>query len=225
MPFLIPYNSAFAEWGVSDNMRIKLTKPDVEEGLSFTRTLNKRKSCRSFLSKPLNLKIISQLLWAAGGIRVGDVTSISRTTPSAGATYPLEIFLVAGEGSVENTDAGVYVYLWQEHKLDRLQDKDIRKDLGKVCSGQMFIAEAPASLIIAAEYQRTTFRYGERGVRYVHMEVGSVCQNIHLQAESLELGTVIIGAFYDTKVKKVLDLPDKLAPIAIMPVGYKGVKS
>ncbi len=201
-------------------MEIKLTRPNVEEGLSFTRALNKRKSCRSFLSKPLNLKIISQLLWSADGIRVSAVTSISRTAPSAGATYPLEIFLVVGEVSVENISSGVYVYLWQEHKLNKLQNKDIRKDLGKVSLEQMFIAEAPISLIIAAEYQRTTFRYGEKGVRYVHMEVGSVCQNIHLQAENLGLGTVIIGAFYDSKVKKILGFSIELDPIAIMPIGY-----
>jgi SagB-type dehydrogenase family enzyme len=85
---------------------------------------------------------------------------------------------------------------------------------------QNFIADAPLVIVIAAEYQRTTKRYGERGIRYVHIEVGHVGQNIYLQAESLGLGTLAVGAFYDEEVARVLNLPEAHEPLYVMPVGY-----
>ena len=86
--------------------------------------------------------------------------------------------------------------------------------------GQYWVGSAPVNMVIAADYGRTTRFYGDRGYRYVHMEVGHAGQNIYLQAEALGLGTVAIGAFYDNRVREILDLAKKLTPLYIMPIGY-----
>ncbi|MEA1964034.1 MAG: SagB/ThcOx family dehydrogenase, partial [Candidatus Aerophobetes bacterium] len=88
------------------------------------------------------------------------------------------------------------------------------------CLEQMFIADAPVSIVITAQYERTASKYGERGIRYVHIEVGHVGQNIFLQAMALGLGTVPVGAFWDEEVSKVLNLPEEYKPVYVLPIGY-----
>ena len=164
---------------------------------------------------------LSQLLWAAQGLtdpHPDPALRFRRAAPSAGAQYPLDIYVVVGV--VEGLEAGVYHYRPHEHVLNLLATGDLRQPLAAACLGQMFIAPAPVLIVITAEYHRITDRYGERGLRYTHMEVGHVGQNLHLQAETLGLGTVIIGAFKDAEVGEVLQLPRKHEPLYIMPVGY-----
>lgn len=202
-------------------MKIKLPKPRIGGGISLPEALNKRHSSRSFSNKALKLEEVSQILWSAGGRRLDAVTGATRTYPSAGATYPLEIYLVVGKNGAEGLEEGVYLYLWDENALEKTSGIDVRRDLARACLGQSFIAEAPISVALAAEYIRTTGHYGQRGVQYVHMEAGNVTQNLHLVAEEFGLGTVIVGAFSDAAVKKVLGLPESLEPLAVMPMGYK----
>ena len=206
---------------VNAQMKIKLPKPRLGGGISLSEALNKRKSWRNFSHQALKLEEVSQILWSAGGKRLDTVTGATRVYPSAGATYPLEIYLVVGENGVENLEEGVYLYNWKDNSLEKTLNKDIREDLAHACLGQSFIAEAPVSVAIVAEYERTTGYYGKRGIQYVHMEVGNVTQNLHLVAEELGLGTVIVGAFSDLGVKNVLGLPKNFEPLAIMPMGYK----
>jgi SagB-type dehydrogenase family enzyme len=197
---------------------INLPEPKTKGEMSVEEALLKRRSIREYTSQPLNLEQISQLLWAAQGItepRLGF-----RTAPSAGATYPLEIYLVVGEKGVEKLEAGIYKYNPHEHSIILLLKGDFRKELMGAGLGQTWIGEAPINIVIVAIYERTTSRYGERGIRYVHMEAGHVGQNIYLQATALKLGTVVIGAFYDEEVQKVLNLPKEEKPLYIMPVGY-----
>jgi len=206
---------------VNGEMKIKLPKPRMGGGISLSEALNKRKSWRNFSPQSLNLEEISQILWSGGGKRLDAVTGATRVYPSAGATYPLEIYLIVGKKGVEGLEEGVYLYDEEENSLEKVLSGDIRKDLANACLGQGFISEAPISIAIVAEYPRTTSYYGQRGIQYVHMEVGNVTQNLHLVAEELGLGTVIVGAFSDAQVKKVLSLPKNLEPLAIMPFGYK----
>ena len=140
-----------------------------------------------------------------------------RTAPSAGALYPLEIYLLAGE--VKGLKTGLYHYRPGDHTISPTTADDLRGQITEASLGQNQILKAPATLIIAAVYQRTTQKYGERGIRYVQQEIGAVCQNVHLQAESLNLGTVWIGAFDDRQVKEALGIAEE--PLAIMPVGRK----
>lgn len=193
---------------------IKLPEPRHDSDVSIEETLLKRRSVRNYTGESLTLQEVSQLLWAAQGI--SDPRGF-RTAPSAGATYPLETYLVVG--NVENLAQGVYRYDPQEHKLVRTLDKDVRSELSVAALGQPWVEEGAISIVFAAVYERTTRRYGDRGIKYVHMEVGHAGQNVHLQAVALGLGTVVIGAFRDERVKEILDLPQDEQPLYIMPVG------
>ena len=192
---------------------ISLPKPEIEGGILLNQAIYNRYSCRKFSSRKLTLKQVSLLLWAAGGR-----SRSRRTIPSAGATYPLEIYLVVGKDCVGNLAAGFYWYIWERHALELKIGKDLRKEITVACLEQDFISFAPVSVLISAQYERTTTHYGRRGVRYVHMEAGCVCQNIHLEAVSLGLGTVVIGAFYDRELKAVTKIDSH--PLTVMPVGY-----
>ena len=188
---------------------IPLPKPNQDGTISLEQAIAARRSRRDFSSKSLTLEQIGQLTWAAQG---KDAKSGYRTTPSAGATYPLELFVVTGDG--------IFRYLLDEHSLETLTDQDIRAELASAAWGQEFVEAAPLTLVFAAQFARTTKRYGQRGIRYVYMEAGHAAQNVHLQAESLGLGSVAVGAFDDAAVSKVLSLPDYLEPVYMVVVGF-----
>ena len=188
---------------------IKLAKPNQTGSMSLEQAIAVRRSRRHFVPKPLTLEQIGQLAWAAQG---QDEGSNYRTTPSAGATYPLELFVI--------TDEGLFLYLPAKHALEKLADKDLRSLLASAAWGQEFVQAAPLTLVFAAEFTRTTGRYGKRGIRYVYMEAGHAAQNVHLQAEALGLGSVAVGAFDDAAVSKVLSLPRNLEPLYMVAVGY-----
>jgi SagB-type dehydrogenase family enzyme len=193
---------------------ITLPSPRTEGSASLEEALLKRRSVRSYREGPLTLAEAGQLLWAGQGITgAGGL----RTAPSAGALYPLEILLVAGD--VTGITPGVYRYHPTGHTLTRIRDGDLRRDLSAAALGQEAVERAPAVLAITAVYGRTTGKYGERGIRYVHMEAGHSAENVCLQAVSLELGTVTIGAFDDGRVGGVLGLEPGEVPLYLMPVG------
>ncbi len=174
-----------------------------------------RRSLRSFGAEPLRLEDVAQLLWATQGVT--DTSRGLRTAPSAGATYPLETYLVAGD--VSGLTAGIYRYDPRTHRLAQTGAGDVRNDLAAAALSQSFIAEAPASIVIACAYARTEQRYGDRAERYVHMEAGHAAQNLALQAVSLGLGTVPVGAFRDDPVAALLELPAEEEPLYILPIG------
>ena len=190
--------------------------PPVTEGeVSVEQALYRRQSKRSFSDRQLSLEEVGQLLWAAQGLSVDGITGPTRTAPSAGATHPLQIYLVAG--NVEGLQSGFYRYDYLNHDLELLTAKDLRAELARAALNQSFIKDAPISVILAADYERTTLVYGERGISYVYMEVGHVTQNILLQGEALGLGAVAVGAFSDGEVKALLNLDEE--PLMIIPLG------
>ncbi len=195
-------------------MRITLPEPNYESEISIEEAILKRRSIRSYNDQPLSLQDVSQLLWAAQGIT--DPGGL-RAAPSAGATYPLEIYIVVSD--VEGIDEGIYRYKPHQHEIVKVLDGQHREDLASAALNQRFIAEAPINIVITAIYERTTNRYGDRGIRYVHMEAGHAAQNIYLQTVSLNMGTVVVGAFHDDRVADILALPDGETPLYIMPVG------
>ncbi len=195
-------------------VELKLPQPRLKSDVSLEETLLKRRSIRDYTGKPLTLHEVSQLLWAAQGIT--DPRGL-RTAPSAGGTYPLETYLIVGD--VEGLIPGVYRYDPGKHQLKRLISGDLRKELAVAALGQNWVREAAINIVFTAFYERTTKRYGERGIRYVHMEVGHAAQNVYLQATALGLGTMVVGAFYDDQVKAILHLPRDEEPLYIMPVG------
>jgi SagB-type dehydrogenase family enzyme len=143
-----------------------------------------------------------------------------RTVPSAGATYPLELFIIVAPKGVEGIEEGMYHYKSETHSLVLMREGDFRNHLCSACFWQEFIKEAPLSMVIVADYTRTTRRYGNRGRRYVLMEVGHAGQNISLQAIAMGLATVMVGAFSDEEVSKVIGLNPNFEPLYVIPVGY-----
>jgi SagB-type dehydrogenase family enzyme len=195
---------------------IHLPPPSRKGMVSLEEAIARRRSVRDFTSEPLSQSQLSQILWAAQGL---SERGRYRTVPSAGATYPLEIFVASGEKGVDEIVEGVYQYNVKSHSLAQHLNTDVRRELARAALGQGSIYEAPVDIIICALYRRTLSGYGGRGERYVHMEVGHAGQNIYLQATALGLATVAVGAFHDEQVRQVLRLDEQYQPLYIMPVG------
>jgi SagB-type dehydrogenase family enzyme len=182
--------------------------------VSVERALASRRSQRSYAEAPLSLAEVAQLLWAAQGVTHSEGL---RTAPSAGALYPLEVHLVAGE--VSGLSPGVYRYDPERHRLFRQLEGDLRGALAEKALEQSWVAEAPALLVITAVVRRTARKYGRRAERYALIEAGHAAQNVYLQAEALGLGTVLVGAFEDEPLGRLLRLPPGERPIGLLPVG------
>ncbi len=195
---------------------IPLPAPALAGAVSVEQALAQRRSVRDFHAGPLSQTELGQLLWAAQGITHPRGL---RTAPSAGALYPLEVYLVAGE--VEGLAAAVYHYRPDGHGLAKIADGDRRRPLSRAAHLQSWIRDAGVVIVLAAEFKRTTRKYGKRGTRYVHMEVGHAAENLLLQAAVLGLGAVPVGAFADREVAEVVALPDKIEPLMLLPVGRK----
>lgn len=200
--------------GIEKGGKMKLPTPRYISEISVEQAIKQRRSIRDYKDTELTLEEVSQLLWSAQG-KTSDWGG--RAVPSAGATYPLTIYLVVGK--VKGLENGVYRYHSDKHELEKISHKDVRNEIASAAWRQEFIARAPINIIIAANYKNTTDRYGKRGMRYVDNEVGHCGQNIHLQAEALGLGTVVIGAFQDSMLIHTLGIKEE--PLYIMPVGHK----
>ncbi len=196
---------------------IYLPPPSQKGSVSLEEAIAKRRSVRDFTPEPISQSQLSQILWATQGI--SNTRGRYRTVPSAGATYPLEVFVVCGRNCIEDIGDGIYHYDLAHHSLTLHHKGDVRLELARAALDQEFIYEAPVDIVICAEYERTLMRYGARGERYVHIEVGHAGQNIYLQATALGLATVAIGAFHDEAVREVLRLGKQYKPLYIMPVG------
>jgi SagB-type dehydrogenase family enzyme len=194
---------------------VRLPQPRLSGTTSVEAALAARRSLRSFSNKPVTLGELSQLLWAAQGITHPRGL---RTAPSAGALYPLELVVVSG--TVAALPAGTYRYEPDGHHLVLLAEGDRRAALADAALGQSPIRKAPLVIAIVANERKTTIKYGERGVRYVHLEAGHAAQNICLQAEALGLGSVMIGAFSDRDVASLLRSAGR-QPLYLIPLGRK----
>jgi SagB-type dehydrogenase family enzyme len=189
-----------------------LTMPEPEAGgdVSLEETLAARRSVRSYTDDPLSLEEISQLMWAAQGLT--EPGGAGRTAPSAGGTYPLEIYVA--------THGGVYHYLPRGHTLEVVDDTDVRESLAAAALDQEWVATAAAVVVITAVFSRTEQRYGARATRYVHLEAGHAAQNILLQAVALDLGAVPVGAFDDDRVRAAVHAGADHEPLYLIPVGH-----
>jgi len=202
---------------INQPIQVYLPSPSQKGGMSLAEAITRRRSIRRFVPQPISHSQLAQLLGAAQG--TSDASGRHRTAPSAGATYPLEIFAVCGTNCIEGIGGGIYHYNTDSHSLTLRHKEDVRLGLSRAALGEESIYEAPLDIVICAVYERTLSRYGDRGRRYVHIEVGHAGQNIYLQAAALGLATVAIGAFYDEQVRNVLQLEEQYKPLYIMPVG------
>jgi SagB-type dehydrogenase family enzyme len=195
---------------------VSLPKPNVRGEITLEDAMLRRRSVREFAGRPLTQEQLSQLLWSAQGV-TGHADH-KRTPPSAGALHPLETYVVIG--NVGGFDPGIYRYAPDGHSLALVANGDVRLDLGRAAVDQIWLAEAPVAFVFSAIYERTTQKYGDRGIRYVHMDAGFAAENLHLQAVALGLGTVVMGAFVDVEVQRVMQLPADEQPLLILPVGW-----
>jgi SagB-type dehydrogenase family enzyme len=201
-----------------------LPSPKTAGNVSVEAALANRRSHRHFQNRALSAEQLSQILWAAYGITKPMparplLRGGLRTSPSAGALYPLEIYAVLGD--VTGMEAGVYRYLSQEHRIIRTIDRDMREELCTAALGQAMLRYAPAIVVYCAVFSRMTRKYGERGrERYACIDLGHSAQNIYLQAEAMHIGACAIGAFKDSSVSELLQLPAEEEPLYLMPVGY-----
>jgi len=182
---------------------ISLPKPDFT-GEPLEKILPKRRSVRNYAEVKITLAELSQLLFAAQGISGYEQGYAFRTAPSAGALYPLEIYAVVMR--VEGVSPGIYHYVIGSHGLELVKSGDFKRKLIDAALGQEMVGDAAVTFIISAVFDRTTFKYGERGYRYVYVEAGHVSQNLFLQATSLGLGSVCVGAFYDDKINALINV-------------------
>ena len=191
----------------------KLPSPDQKGKTPLESALARRRSVRSYGGGELTAREVSQLCWAAAGIT--DPGRGFRTAPSAGALYPLELYLVMGKG--------VYRYDPRGHVLRRHREGDHRRSLAAAALNQRCVASAPVCFVIAAAEKRTAAKYGRRAWRYCLLEAGHVAQNVLLQATALSLGSVPVGAFDDDRVGKLLRLPADQRAVYLLPVGRLAV--
>ncbi|MEA3345957.1 MAG: SagB/ThcOx family dehydrogenase [Chloroflexota bacterium] len=189
--------------------KMRLPAPRLKSDISLEEALSRRRSVREYTEEPLGWEEIGQLLWAAQGITADWG---GRTAPSAGALYPLELYVATAEG--------VYHYLLQGHRVEKMSSSDVRQALWRAALEQDWVREAPAVFVIAALYERTERKYGSRAERYVKLEAGHACENLLLQAVALNLGGVPVGAFYDDQVQAALGLPADQEPLYLVPVGH-----
>lgn len=197
---------------------IQLPSPILKGTISVEEAVNARRTRRDFSDQPLTLEEWGQILWAAQGI-TSDGNIKKRTAPSAGALYPMELYLILGKGLSNSLSAGIFHYVPTKHALEQISDKNFAKGVAEASLHQSWMAEAPGMILITAEYSRITGKYGKRGIRYAHIEAGHVAQNCLLQAESLNLNVGIVGAFQDQELMDLLPIPKEHEPILILPIG------
>jgi len=213
---IIFFNNYLNGQANNSNKTIELNEIDKESRVN--KLLYNRQSVRNYNNQSISFKNISEIIWSAEGINVDGISGPTRTSPSAGATDPLVIYVSISK--VSNLKSGLYRYEPTEHLLHYLIEQDISEPLAEAALGQSPVAEAPACLIITANYEDTTNRYGERGIKYVHMEAGAAAQNALLTAESNNLAGVIIGAFENNRIKKVMG-GIKETPLLLIPIGHE----
>ncbi|TNF98640.1 MAG: SagB/ThcOx family dehydrogenase [Gammaproteobacteria bacterium] len=201
----------------SDAETLALPKPSFQ-GPSFENVLQNRRSKRNYSTTPLTMVQLSQLLFAAQGSTGKSFNTLLRTSPSGGALYPFEIYPIVH--NIEGLEPGIYHYDVRRHQLERLMTGDIRREITAAGLQQEMLGEAAVVFILTAIFDRSRFKYGERGLRYIYMEAGHISQNIALQATSLGLGSVPMGAFLDEAVNHLLGLDgEQEAAIYLHPVG------
>lgn len=214
--FVIGVNVVGSSIAFGDAQEISLPTMQVDGKISVENAMSKRQTYRSFRSVAITQGQLGQFLWAANGNRPGTSRKV---IPSAGALYPLEIYAVVGENGVTGLPAGIYNYIPSNHSITKTFDGDKRDDVAAAALNQSWLANAPVIIVISAIYERTTRKYGERGVRYVHMESGAADQNLYLEAVAQGLYAGTIGAFDDASVSEVMHFPSNVKPLLLVGVG------
>lgn len=191
--------------------------------MSAEEAIRRRRSVREYLRKPITLKQLSQVLWAAQGIT--DVQSGHRAAPSPGAKYTLELYVFTRKGGVTELPAGVYHYEPASHSLGRVKTGDCTLSLQSASGEQEQVGQAAAIIALTGVFERATPKYGERGVQYAIQESGSAGENIYIESTAIGLGTVMMGAFDDGQVAQLIGTGIGEKPLLLMPLGVPAQKT
>ena len=192
-----------------DATLIPLPDPKLPEGASFDLcdALEKRRSLREYKTQPISLAELSFLLWATQGVReVTDRPATSRPVPSAGARHAFETYLLINR--VGDLNPGLYRYVALEHALfEADMTVNTAAGIGSSCRNSQPLCTASAvTFLWVAVSERMTWKYSERGIRFLHLDAGHVCQNLYLAAEAISCGVCAIGGFNDEDVNPLLGL-------------------
>ena len=193
---------------------IALPAAQTEGGLSLNKALSLRGSVREFSERVPTEAEAGQLLWAAQGINRPE--KMRRTAPSAGATYPLEIYAIL--------PGGVVHYIPKTHSVVKVLKGDMRETLAAAGLERGAVGDATCVFVICAVFERTQAKYGERGRQFVFLEGGHAAQNVLLQAVGLGMCGVPIGGFNDANIQKALRIPKEQAPIYVVATGFPNAK-
>jgi len=194
-----------------------LPKPKTKGRMSVEEAIWRRRSVRRYLRKPITLDELSQVLWAAQGIT--DPQGAGRAAPSPGAKYALELYVFTRKGGVMELPAGVYHYEPATHSITRVKEGDHTLALQSAAREQEQVGQAAAIIAGTAVFEKATVKYGERGIQYVMQESGSAAENIYLESTALGLGTVMMGAFDDDQVSRLIGVKESGNPLFLMPLG------
>ncbi|MEE9596163.1 MAG: SagB/ThcOx family dehydrogenase [Acidiferrobacterales bacterium] len=200
---------------------IELPVPSLDGSVSVEDAINKRRSVREFTDQPLSIADLPQCVWSAQGITGSDGKKVA---PSAGAVYPVTLYVVVGV--IENLSAGLYRYEPNRHTLEAIRAGELRAQLRDAAlKEQPWIGQAASILVIAADISKASSAFqqqppaGERGLRYIYMEVGAIAENVYLQGQTIGVGVVFIGGFDDQMVMDVLKLPSPYTPVGLVCLG------
>jgi SagB-type dehydrogenase family enzyme len=186
---------------------LRIALPAVESlPVNVSAALARRRSVRSFGARVVTLGHVGQLLgWSHGVMpRAGADLPSGRTAPSAGALYPIELY-VAAQG-VPGAIPGVYHYNATDHELEGVTTEGGVQAVHRTSMYPEIANQASLMVMMVAVFARTCQKYGERGYRFVLLDCGHVAQNLHLVAATIGLGSVGIGGFLDDELNDVLEL-------------------
>lgn len=187
-------------------IRLPAPKQIALGALSVRAAIEQRRSVREYSRTPLSQDELSYLLWCTQGVqRTSAGGQTLRTVPSAGARHAFETLLCVN--NVAGLRPGLYRFLALDHALlEENLEPGFAARLVEACLGQDFVRTCAVTFIWIADVYRMTYRYGERGYRYLHLDAGHVCQNLYLAAEAIGCGVCAIAAFEDDDVNRSLGL-------------------
>ena len=174
--------------------------------IDLRKVIEERKSVRTYHEKPLSLVELSWLLWCTQGVKqISERPSTIRTVPSAGARHSFETYLIINR--VNGLKPGLYRFLATKHKLLVLDlDETLVDKFSAANWSSEMLSNSAVIFIWVAISDRMTYKYGNRGFRYLHLDAGHVCQNLYLASEAIECGSCAVGGFYDDAVNALLNL-------------------
>ena len=210
--------SRSANHRMAKSATIALPKPLAAGRMSVEEAIAKRRSIRDYARRPIPVGMLSQILWAAQGVT--DARAGYRAAPSAGALYPLELYVAVTDGGVADIKAGVYRYGPEEHTITLVDGGDRRSKLKAAAHGQEQVGLAAVTLVLTGAFERSASKYGDRAAQYVFQESGHAAENVYLQSTALGLGTVVMGAFDEDEVRRAISLGSNEKPLYLMPIGF-----